>query len=1458
MNMNEIQLASPGATENLVVPAGTIASYDVAQGPLTASNLVNNGTIRLVSSDPNLETAEIVADSLTNPGVIESALPNFKICTGFLRAREGRFAASRRIEVESRHALRIYGGTFQSEILQLTAAGKAEIHADRIDARVHVKACGLALGVRGGDLHVAEQELTGDPLYYNGGGNINTPVPPTQGEDLSCFATGDITISGTIDTRGGDENHYGRVTLVSGCEEVSYNGDPGSETAHFECTDCSLPQPGLVVQFSDPPAGNITVGAVFAKGFSASGAVVNVGGTLTVDNDNVPGELNITGGCSLFGTNSVTIGGLVTVINRRQTGVFKGQLTVGAGENITIANVNGSVSLSTTRSGVITCGDVDGELGSIHIFAGGDFDTGGGGGGIAALQAPNARIIAGNLKTTSSIRLLANGTISAGSLTLDQWTLGPTGAHEIHVHANIKAEGTVPVFNAGGGGTNGCGVITVNGRAPFPGDVKTGAIAISNGNGDIDLRGQNIRCVPNQNGTPGLAANAGTGQIRVINTVDTDGDATREAGFLILMGGQLRSNGAIISASDTMATPEEDRPEVLIAVDKIELAGNLNIVCNGHTGTSVQIAPKDSVGLDIVGWPNTSNPIQPPSSLQPTIHELVITGSGNLQVHANSDQGRIFCSGDPLRFNNAGTSLLSSRGAESNVTIAFADSPSGKNTLVFTGGKVTVSVDNEDGDKGTIVVNADKVNNMAIVELTADALDDGDGGAITVNIDRGDLTIGSGTGAMSMSATATANGNGGNIVIENAKHNGTVTLQAGFTSDAINVNGLGSPGKGGFISINADELVSNNTGDTGLVANGAGDGDGGIIEIKTTKDITIGDGLTLTAKSTGSGNGGDIDVTSRTGNVEIAGSKVSVEAGMDGQGGTISIKAKGHETTLSVAGVLKADGNGNGRGGIINLNAEGTLDLEVGQLTAKGGATARGGRVELRSGEDLTIDGGQIIVKPGDQGSNRGGTIDIRSRAKLLATGLFEAEGQGNGRGGEIFFQANSPAGLTLTGDDTKLVARSGVGNGRGGDITIINEGGSVTISSQADILAGSLGNNGDGGIITIRAGSAGHFGTVSIEGGAQLNADAGSTQGTGGQIVLGYFGGGSELVQIQTNSVLSADQPGLGSNTGFITALNLQAAGPLQVNVENSSIRALNSFLDFNQPGQDVTVLAASAAQPAFTGTVRSIGRSLLFDVIAAPETTELVFGNVTAEQSIELGLEGGGEINSSLGTELKAPELTLEGNNVKIGFTRQLNTRVRRLIPDSPTFQFVSVRNTLDEGEDLEIQGDWSTTQGFLVTSTGAVSVGTVRKVSTNIGFILVGAEKGQLTVRQGKTINATEGSVELRAGSVLDPGTIALQQNSSVIAVTSTTTLALGNVNVHCGEPPTRDYGDGEIENVHVVPAGAKFTGGEMGLTAQGAESTVEVFQRSARLVGPLVDSITLAGGNLVVAQGEVEEE
>ena len=975
--------------EELLIPEGTIQEYDAAQGALTFEVLHNKGTIVIRSSDPSLTVAELQAKRLVNEGSIVSELPTLSIATDTVQAKSGTISAHDRIIVKSpvKH-LQIAGGTFKSAWLELICDGDLKVFAERIDGQLELTANKVSLGVSGGDLNIARHTLTDDPLYYNTGGSVSIPPTSLAGTDVFGFASQDITV-GAIDNTGGGNGIVGTVFLQAG---IAFK-DPHDNLIILGCPfgDCASIVDQIQEQaeeIQDPTAGTVTVNTIRSKAVNIIAGTVIANGQIECILES--GEQGV---CSIISPN-VSLNAKV-----------KAHLLIGTPTGVT--------------SGSITTKAVESEK-SIFIN-GGQILFGSGGGGLAASQlVPSTYTVnTGKLTAKHKILIVATSTVKTGQIELFQ--NDPPESQDlvrnIRIHANVGVS-NAPVFKLGGGGSNGTGPVTIHGTEDLFGvQHRSGALWISNGldvstnkaSGDIIVDGAAISLLSEGDGTPGVVLEAGSGKITFNGLLKVDGTAALPAGFIVAMADEVKSSSAQLTANDLVAT-NSTPPTIIIAANKLTLTGDLALECNGTApGTSIKLVPKDSEPINFIDLQENFD-IRPKDPT-PTENPFTVGGAGSLSVKANSPQGSVLLSGKPLKFNNSGTTSVTSQGVESKITFTFAGSPSGQNSLIFTGGAVTASADNPQGNAGSVIVQADKVNNTTTVSLHANALASGNGGQVSVTLDRGNLSLGTSAGSFAMAATSMGTGNGGSITIEDAEHNGTIILDSTFSTGSLNVSVLGTSGDGGNISIHADHLTNNaSAGNSGLVANGSGSGKGGTISFKLTDTITIGGapGLACTAVSTGTGDGGQVDVTSTQGSVTIDGASINVNGGTNGKGGGITVKAPGAATTLIVNGTLDASGNGTGRGGSIKLNAAGTLSVDTAQVHSDGGPRGSGGTVDLTSGADLTISAGQVSAAAGNTGTNAGGKIVITTidTGDLTVNTGLNVNGSGFGKGGTLGLDA--------------------------------------------------------------------------------------------------------------------------------------------------------------------------------------------------------------------------------------------------------------------------------------------------------------------------------------------------------------------------------------------------------------------------------------------------------------------
>lgn len=1068
-------------SEQHLIAEGVVQEFDAALGEISFDgDLVNKGTILIKSSDPAQAEAILRAGKVINEGEIISEVPTLTINAAMLGGT-GSYRASETICVHNDDAIQIRGGRFYSEWFRPSTKGKLTINAQRIDAKIDLKAYELSIGVNEGNLDIIKQKLDGDPIYYNRGGNI-TAVMPGNGFDIYVLAAGDITLSG-VDATGLD-GEIRSFVAQAGLHFASNVDDGNSQFAcggfgGVSCAQTIIDNsgPGQIFEPAPggpfPPSGTITINGAIAKNIDLTARDIVIDGTLDARQDNRAAGPSII----LQAANSITVNApLKTSANTTEPNF--GSIALQAPTIAVNAKITSDiVIINAFENSVATTGSIT----TAAIEARNDIFINGGhiqftevGGGLLPLSQPHDSglftIKTGKLTAHRAISLAATGNIDAGNIELLPNELQvPLAEHMLRIHANVGKENASPLKI--GGGTNGAASLTVHGTTDLGEGLtqKAGSIFLTNGpSGDIVLDGAKIFITSEHNGTPSLIAYAGTGKVTVTGNIKFDGTSAAPAGQILLVGDEIKSSGATISAKDTLSSEPERPAKVIFVASKLTLTGDLNVEADSKAHTSVQFVPKGSVTLDPQDHAVTLFVDKFPINV--TEEQILVAGAGNLNVTTKSEGAKVLFTGTPLKFNNSGTSTVISEGTGSLIKVDFAGAPSGQNSLVFGGGAVTFNASNPNGDAGEINVIADKVANTATsVALKANSLSNGNGGDIVVSVDRGNLTLGSALNAISMSATSNS-GNGGSITVENAQHNGTLTLDSTFSEAAMTVAVLGSNGDGGIISLHSDHLV-NNTGNPNLafVANGAGSGEGGTVDFTLTDAIqlTAANGLAFRAEGGSSGDGGNVSVKSTQGSVTIEGAKISVHGGTDSKGGNITVRAPQGSSTLKITGTLNANGDGNGKGGEVILKAGGTLDIGQGTLQANGGPRGAGGLVDITSGANLTVQSSQISAQAGATGSNAGGRIKISTTddASLTVQGTLDVTGVGNAKGGDINISSTGLVDLT----QANLIADGGQ-NGAGGSIKIEFSGagelvvGDISASTSLQTQGGSIQitNNGD------------------------------------------------------------------------------------------------------------------------------------------------------------------------------------------------------------------------------------------------------------------------------------------------------------------------------------------------------------------------------------------------------------
>src|SRR5947207_1211693 len=348
--------------------------------------------------------------------------------------------------------------------------------------------------------------------------------------------------------------------------------------------------------------------------------------------------------------------------------------------------------------------------------------------------------------------------------------------------------------------------------------------------------------------------------------------------------------------------------------------------------------------------------------------------------------------------------------------------------------------------------------------------------------------------------------------------------------------------------------------------------------------------------------------------------------------GTLTLAAGG----LTVTGLLDARGTtakpgGNvtlalGAGGLSLARGSGTaIDLEG---FAAGGGTLTavvGGRVSLGGGD---IDASALETEAG------GGTITLQQTAGSTPMNVgisIRANAGSDGIGGTITLQA--PADLNIT--NTGAIAAMG-GFVDGGSIEL-DAGGRATVAGAAVIRAAGLSDSGgDGGDISITAGSVEVDGTLDASGGSDPTRDFGGGNGT---IEVEARTGALTLVQVGQG--LTVDGAGGGDGGEVDLTTDSPANGALTV---AGPVRAQGHGGLSGRPAAGGTIDIESAQALALTNSLKVTGVGGGFgSVTLAAQRDVLIDGPIDGRDAV-----GSGDVEITAGHDL-----TFTGNAIRVNAT-------------------------------------------------------------------------------------------------------------------------------------------------------------------------------------------------------------
>lgn len=418
-----LALKSGGCIANALSSSAGATPSIIARGnvSLNSASLVNNGWLSARLGDVSAQTS-----SLVNSGLICSPAGSVTISSISSKLivdnTGGQIVAANKVILETlgkdqtvtdpsapKASLTLLGGKITAREIELQSpCGAISAAVDRIDGPLVISGGTASVGVSSGNLDIASSSLTGDPIYYNLGGDLDLgwladgSTFSTFGGDFVALATGNITASNvtsgaTIDASAAGVTG-GKITISAGSSFTVTGG-----VSPIPCSNCSA-------------------------NFTLSGMASSTGGNIDFPHVNLKTNGNRISAFAWPGTTS-------------KGGITLGNLSSSAND----ATGNGGLIQVIAYSGPVVTGDLL-ACGGIVSGAGGDITVRslGGFGYYPGLTVGNILTTADSGHVSgSSIYLFAKGPITSTGTLFDTYgarTSGQPGALLLQSQTSI----TVP------------------------------------------------------------------------------------------------------------------------------------------------------------------------------------------------------------------------------------------------------------------------------------------------------------------------------------------------------------------------------------------------------------------------------------------------------------------------------------------------------------------------------------------------------------------------------------------------------------------------------------------------------------------------------------------------------------------------------------------------------------------------------------------------------------------------------------------------------------------------------------------------------------------------------------------------------------------------------------------------------------------------------------------------------
>lgn len=385
--------------------------------------------------------------------------------------------------------------------------------------------------------------------------------------------------------------------------------------------------------------------------------------------------------------------------------------------------------------------------------------------------------------------------------------------------------------------------------------------------------------------------------------------------------------------------------------------------------------------------------------------------------------------------------------------------------IILTNGSQLSARTTSVGQAGDITLNAPLLTIAGNAQVLAETQGSGQGGSIIVNAPTSVDLRRVQDFAPVLSVETSGAGKAGNITVNTQSLNLSDTARITATATAASTNLEG----GGSVTLNASNM--NLAGTVGVFAETQGQAPAGTLRLnpynnQADLNITLTPSSQISASTSGSGNGGDLILTAPQ-SITISGpGKLAVESRGTGNAGDIEVTTQ--QLTLTDGVELSASTIGGGNAGSVNVQANDVFLSGGARITSNTQSSGAAGDILLDIVDTLSLTdvGTGVFASTASGSTGAGGSITANSKLVQIENGATIAvDSQGSGIGGSISLRGDRLE-LNRRGAITAETASS-----QGGNITLdLRDLLLLRRNSLISTTAGTAQAGGDGGNITINA----------------------------------------------------------------------------------------------------------------------------------------------------------------------------------------------------------------------------------------------------------------------------------------------------------------------------------------------------------------------------------------------------